>query len=52
LQSKLPSPDSTLFNLVSGQPNLRLDASEAQVWRLADGSMNLKKMAEQFQIPI
>ena len=52
LQSKLPSPDSTLFNLISGQPNLRLDASEAQVWRLADGSMNLKKMAEQFQIPI
>ena len=52
MQSKLPSPYFTLFNLVSGQPNLRLDASEAQVWRLADGSMNLKKMAEQFQIPI
>ena len=32
--------------------NLRLDASEAKVWRLTDGSMNLKKMTEQFQIPI
>jgi hypothetical protein len=52
LQSKLPDPSSTLFNLISGQPSLRLDASETQVWGLADGSTNLKKMAERFQLPI
>ena len=52
LQSKLPEPNSTLFNLIAGQPSLRLDASETQVWSLADGSLNLKKMAEKFQIPI
>jgi hypothetical protein len=52
LQSKLPEPNSTLFNLVSGQPSVRLDASETQVWGLADGSINLKKIAEQFQLPI
>ena len=52
LQSKLPEPSSTLFDIVSGQSHLRLDNLETQVWRIADGSINLKKMAEQFQIPI
>jgi hypothetical protein len=52
LQSKLPEPTSTLFNLISGQPTVRLDASEAQILRLADGSINLKKLAERFQMSI
>ncbi len=52
LQSKLPEPNSTLFNIISGQSSLRLDASETQVWRFADGSINLKKMAEHLQVPI
>jgi hypothetical protein len=52
LQSKLPEPNSTLFNIVSGQSQLRLDNHETQVLGLADGSVNLKKMAVQFQIPI
>lgn len=52
LQSKLPEPNSTLFDIVSGQSQLRLDTHETQVWELADGSVNIKKMAEQFQIPI
>jgi hypothetical protein len=52
LQSKLPEPNSTLFSIISGQPQLRLDAHETQVWGLANGSANLKKIAEQFQIPI
>jgi hypothetical protein len=52
LQSKLPEPNSTLFNIISGQPSLRLDASETQVWGFADGSINLKKIAEHLQVPI
>ncbi len=52
LQSKLPEPNSTLFSIISGQPHLRLDAHETQVWGLADGSVNLKKIAAQFNLPI
>jgi hypothetical protein len=52
LQSKLPEPNSTLFNIISGQPSLRLDSSETQVWGFADGSINLKKIAEHLQVPI
>lgn len=52
LQSKLPEPSSTLFTLISGQSPLRLDQQENQVMALADGMLNLKKIAEQLQLPI
>jgi hypothetical protein len=52
LQSKLPDPSSTLFNILSDESSLRLDANETQVRNLADGMMNLKKMAEKLQIPL
>jgi len=52
LQNKLPEPASTLFIIVSGQLYLRLDTVETQIWGLANGSVNLKKMAEQLQVPI
>lgn len=52
LQSKLPDPSSTLFNIISGESQLRLDANEQNVWKLADGSLNLKMMAEQLQIDL
>jgi hypothetical protein len=52
LQSKLPEPNSTLFNIISGQPQLRLDQTETKIWEFADGSINLKKIAEQLQMPV
>jgi len=52
LQSKLPDTSSTLFKIIYDEPHLRLDANESQVWKLADGSMNLKKMAERLQLPL
>jgi hypothetical protein len=52
LQSKLPEPNSTLFNIISGQPQLRLDAGETQLWSLADGSTSLKKVADRLSLPI
>lgn len=52
LQSKLPDTSSTLFRIIYDEPHLRLDASEKEVWKLADGSMNLKKMAMQLQLPL
>ncbi|MBD2188351.1 DUF4388 domain-containing protein [Pseudanabaena mucicola] len=52
LQSKLPEPNSTLFNIISGDSPLRLDAHENQILRFADGATSLKKMANQLQLPI
>lgn len=52
LQSKLPEANSTLFNILSGQSPLRLDHQENQVLELADGVLNLKKIADQLQLPI
>ncbi len=52
LQSKLPEPNSTLFKLITGESQLRLDNQENQVWQYADGATNLKKIAENLQVPI
>jgi len=52
LESKLPEPNSTLFNIISGQSPLRLDASETHVFSLADGSTRLKQMAERLSLPV
>jgi hypothetical protein len=52
LESKLPEPNSTLFNIISGQSPLRLDASENHVWSLADGSKSLKNMAVELNLAI
>lgn len=35
-----------------GESQLRLDASENQLLKLADGNASLKKMAEQLEMPI
>jgi hypothetical protein len=52
LESKLPEPNSTLFNVIAGQPLLRLDANESHIWSLADGYTRLKQMAEQLSLPV
>jgi hypothetical protein len=52
LQGKLPEPNSTMFKLVAGEPQLRLDNNENQVWQYADGATSLKKIAEKLEIPI
>ena len=52
LQNKLPEPNSTLFNIISGQPQLRLNAGETQLLSLSDGSTSLKKVADQLGLPI
>lgn len=52
LQSKLPEANSTLFKLIVGEPQLRLENLENQVWQYANGTTNLKKIAEKLGIPI
>ncbi|ELS33569.1 MULTISPECIES: DUF4388 domain-containing protein [Pseudanabaena] len=53
LQSKLPEPNSTLFNIVpAGRSQLRLDVNETQLWSLADGSNNLRGIAQRLNLPL
>ncbi|WP_055075335.1 DUF4388 domain-containing protein [Pseudanabaena sp. 'Roaring Creek'] len=53
LQSKLPEPNSTLFNIVpAGRSQLRLDVNETQLWSLADGSNNLRSIAQRLELPL
>ena len=52
LQSKLPEPNSTLFNLIAGQPSLRLDASETQVCHLRMVRSISKKWLRSFRFPL
>ncbi|TYQ26770.1 DUF4388 domain-containing protein [Pseudanabaena sp. UWO310] len=53
LQSKLPEPNSTLFNIVpAGRSQLRLDVNETQLWSLADGSNNLRSIAQRLDLPL
>lgn len=52
LQNKLPEPNSTLFKIVVGEHQLRLNANENQLLELAYGDISLKKMAEQLEMSI
>ncbi|MEL6247045.1 MAG: DUF4388 domain-containing protein [Cyanobacteria bacterium J06627_15] len=52
LENKLPDPASGLKGLGSGQPSIRINQTEWQVWSLADGSTSLKQMAAQLGQPV
>ena len=52
LEAKLPDAASGLKSLVNGQPNLRINQAEWQVWSLADGSTSLSHIATQLGQPI
>ena len=52
LAAKLPDPASGLKSLVGGQPHLRINQVEWQIWSLADGSTSLTQMANQLNQPV
>lgn len=52
LQDKLPLPTSTLISLVSGQPKIRINQVEWQVWEFVDGTVPIKAIAQQIQLPL
>ena len=52
LSPKLPDAASGLKSLVKGQPQLRINQSEWQVWSLADGSTSLSHIATQLGQPM
>jgi hypothetical protein len=52
LAEKLPDPSSALVSVVEGKPNLRLNPNEWQVWEYTNGTMALKDVAQQLNLPI
>ena len=52
LAEKLPDATQALSSVSAGKPQLRLDSLEWQVWEFANGSVSLRKIAEQLGLPI
>lgn len=52
LAEKLPDPTSGLSSAIIGQPQMKLDSHEWQVWEFANGSITLQQIAKQLTIPI
>ena len=46
LAEKLPEPTVGLLKPIQGQPQIRLDSSELQVWELANAKVSLQQMAK------
>lgn len=51
LEDKLPDPHSTLVSVVDGQPHLKLNQSEWQVWEFTNGDLSLEAIAKHLQLP-
>jgi len=52
LASKLPDPGSAITSLISGQPQLKINQQEWQVWEFANGTAPLTLVAEQLQLSL
>ena len=52
LAEKLPDATQALSSVSAGKPQLRLDSLEWQVWEFANGSISLRKIAEQLGLPV
>lgn len=49
---KLPDGAQALSSVIAGKPQLRLDSLEWQVWEFANGTISLRKIAEQLGLPV
>lgn len=52
LATKLPAPSSVLCKAVSGKPPLQLDSQERQFWRLVDGKLSVRGIAQKLELPL
>jgi hypothetical protein len=52
LSAKLPDPDYAIQRQSSQQPRVRLDRKELQLWKLADGTTTLTKLAVKMKLSI
>ena len=51
-QEKLPHPQSTLASLIRGQPNVRINQAEWNIWRLVDENVSLNQIATNLGLPV
>ena len=52
LAEKLPDPTAGLSSTITGQPQLRLDSLEWQVWEFAKGTVSLRAIATQLGLSV
>ena len=52
LQEKLPAPDAGLVSLIDGQPSLKLNKLEWQVWEFTDGKTSLREISKRLNLSI
>ncbi|MBW4520546.1 MAG: DUF4388 domain-containing protein [Scytolyngbya sp. HA4215-MV1] len=52
LSKKLPAPNSAITSLIVGNPQLKINPVEWQVWEFANGTEPLTVIAEQLQLPL
>jgi hypothetical protein len=52
LDEKLPDASSALVSVVESKPHLRLNPNEWQVWEFTNGTMALKDVARQLNLPV
>jgi hypothetical protein len=52
LSKKLPDPNSAITSLITGNPQIKINPLEWQVWEFANGTEPLTVIAEQLQLPL
>lgn len=52
LSDQLPDPTSGLSSTIGGQPQMRLDAQEWQVWEFVNGNLSLHAIATAIRLPV
>ncbi|MTJ49623.1 DUF4388 domain-containing protein [Dolichospermum sp. UHCC 0259] len=52
LQDKLPDPNSALVVTTNNKPQLRLNQLEWQVWEFTKGTLSIKNISKQLEVPV
>lgn len=52
LTAKLPDPTSSILAKTQERPKVRLEYTESQVWKYADGNSSVQKISEELQFPL
>jgi hypothetical protein len=52
LADKLPEPTSALVSVIEGKPQLKINATEWQVWEFTNGTVSLNTIAKQLQMSV
>lgn len=52
LTAKLPDPTSSILAKTQERPKIRLEYTESQVWKYANGNSSVQKISEELQFPL